>query len=182
MLYIMRHGKTDWNAVHKLQGRTDIPLNEDGRMMAREAGIKYSNLQFDKCYCSPLKRAKETAQIFLENKNTPIYTDDRLKEMCFGIYEGIQDVGSNGNNPIKILFTNPEKYITVEGGESLKQLYDRTGDFLKEVIIPKVNAGENILIVGHGAMNCSIIAQLRKTPLNNFWDGMTRNCELVKLI
>lgn len=38
MLYIMRHGKTDWNACHKLQGRTDIPLNDEGRMMAAEAG------------------------------------------------------------------------------------------------------------------------------------------------
>ena len=40
MLYIMRHGKTDWNACHKLQGRTDIPLNDEGRMMAAEAGKK----------------------------------------------------------------------------------------------------------------------------------------------
>lgn len=38
MLYIMRHGRTDWNVRHKLQGRTDIPLNDEGRMMAAEAG------------------------------------------------------------------------------------------------------------------------------------------------
>ena len=44
MLYIMRHGKTDWNACHKLQGRTDIPLNDEGRMMAAEAGEKYAVL------------------------------------------------------------------------------------------------------------------------------------------
>lgn len=37
MLYIMRHGKTDWNAVHRLQGSEDIPLNEEGRQMARDA-------------------------------------------------------------------------------------------------------------------------------------------------
>ena len=38
MLYIMRHGKTDWNAKYKLQGRTDIPLNDEGRQMAKRAG------------------------------------------------------------------------------------------------------------------------------------------------
>ena len=41
MLYIMRHGKTDWNEQHKLQGRTDIPLNDDGIKMAEAAALKY---------------------------------------------------------------------------------------------------------------------------------------------
>ena len=43
MLYIMRHGKTDWNADHLLQGHTDIPLNEEGRQMARDAREHYKN-------------------------------------------------------------------------------------------------------------------------------------------
>ena len=46
MLYIMRHGRTDWNVRHKLQGRTDIPLNDEGRMMAAEAGKQYSDILF----------------------------------------------------------------------------------------------------------------------------------------
>lgn len=81
MLYIMRHGKTDWNAVHRLQGSEDIPLNEEGRQMARDARKKYGDLRFDICYCSPLQRAQETAEIFLEGSGTPILTDDRLREM-----------------------------------------------------------------------------------------------------
>lgn len=91
MLYIMRHGKTDWNACHKLQGRTDIPLNDKGRMMAAEAGEKYADIHFDECYSSPLARAKETAEIFLKGRGVPVYTDDRLVEMGFGIYEGIEN-------------------------------------------------------------------------------------------
>ena len=65
MLYIIRHGKTDWNELHKLQGRTDIPLNENGRQMAREAGQRYKEVHFDICFCSPLVRAKETAELLL---------------------------------------------------------------------------------------------------------------------
>ncbi|MFR6562458.1 MAG: histidine phosphatase family protein [Eubacterium ventriosum] len=68
MLYIMRHGKTDWNAKHKLQGRTDIPLNEEGIQMAEQAKEKYKDVNFDICYCSPLVRAKQTAEIVLEAK------------------------------------------------------------------------------------------------------------------
>ena len=89
MLYIMRHGKTDWNAKHKLQGRTDIPLNEEGIQMAEQAKEKYKDVNFDICYCSPLVRAKQTAEIVLEGRNIPIVYDDRLMEMCFGVYEGL---------------------------------------------------------------------------------------------
>ena len=88
MLYIMRHGKTEWNELHKLQGRTDIPLNEEGRQMAKIAGEKYKDINFDVCYCSPLVRAKETAKLVLEGRNVPIIYDERLREMSFGIYEG----------------------------------------------------------------------------------------------
>ena len=65
MLYIIRHGKTDWNELHKLQGRTDIPLNESGRKMARDAGQRYKEINFDICFCSPLVRAMETAELLL---------------------------------------------------------------------------------------------------------------------
>ena len=75
-LYIMRHGKTDWNEKHKIQGRTDIPLNDEGRKMAAAAAEEYKDIHFDICFCSPLIRAKETAQIFLSARNIPIIYDD----------------------------------------------------------------------------------------------------------
>ena len=79
MLYIMRHGRTDWNVRHKLQGRTDIPLNEEGRRMAEKAGEEYRDVPLDICYSSPLVRARETAEIVLSGRNIPILTDDRLR-------------------------------------------------------------------------------------------------------
>ena len=102
MLYIMRHGKTDWNAKHKLQGRTDIPLNEEGIQMAEQAKEKYKDVNFDICYCSPLVRAKQTAEIVLEGRNIPIVYDDRLMEMCFGVYEGVTHPSQIEGSPIRI--------------------------------------------------------------------------------
>ena len=81
MLYIMRHGKTDWNLRHKLQGKTDIPLNDMGIKMAREAKERYKDVNFDICYCSPLMRARETAALVLDGRNIPVIIDDRLTEM-----------------------------------------------------------------------------------------------------
>ena len=88
MLYIMRHGKTEWNELRKLQGQTDIPLNEEGCLMAQAAHDKYINVHFDLCFSSPLKRAAQTAEILLNGRDVPIIADDRLKEMSFGEYEG----------------------------------------------------------------------------------------------
>ena len=51
----MRHGKTDWNAMRKLQGRTDIPLNEEGRQMAEHARTEYADIHFDICYCGTFR-------------------------------------------------------------------------------------------------------------------------------
>ena len=104
MLYIMRHGRTDWNAAHKLQGCSDIPLNNEGRQMAEEAHKKYKDLKFDVCYCSPLIRARETAEIFLRGTNVPIIEDKRLHEMSFGIYEGVEHVTDKPDCSVYTLF------------------------------------------------------------------------------
>ena len=182
MLYIMRHGKTDWNARHKLQGRTDIPLNEDGRMMAEKARKECMDVHFDVCYSSPLSRARETAQIVLKDRNIPIITDDRLLEMSFGIYEGVENSFQIPDCPINVLFHAPEKYITpVEGAESLKELFARTGEFLKEVIEPQLKQGKDILIMGHGAMNSSIICQVKMLSVDKFWSAGIDNCRLMRL-
>lgn len=183
MLYIMRHGLTEWNVEHKLQGRTDIPLSNEGRKMAENASAEYSNVHFDICYCSPLSRAKETAEILLCGRDIPIVTDERLIEMSFGVFEGTANCFSLTGSEISVLFSAPEKYITpVESGESLEDLFARTGEFLREVVMPQLDAGKDILIVGHGAMNSSIICQIRDIPVENFWSTGIENCRLLRLI
>ena len=117
MLYIMRHGRTDWNDAYKLQGRTDIPLNDAGRRMAQEAAQRYREVSFDVCFCSPLIRARETAEIFLKGRDTPILFDDRLKEMCFGVCEGSENVFENRDTPVYTLFKDPTHYVAPEGAE-----------------------------------------------------------------
>lgn len=120
MLYIMRHGRTDWNVRHKLQGRTDIPLNDEGRMMAAEAGKRYADIHFDICYSSPLERAKETAEIFLKGRNVPVYTDDRLVEMGFGVYEGIENSFAIDDCPINTLLRSLISMLQLKVGKALR--------------------------------------------------------------
>lgn len=182
MIYLMRHGQTDWNVLRKIQGRTDIALNEEGRQMAKEARTKYADISFDVCYCSPLVRAKETAEIFLEGRDTPIIFDDRLMEMSFGICEGEEHVLENPSSPLYPLFTDPVHYTAVEGAESLDELFARSGAFIDEMLLPAVSKGRNILIVSHGAVGCSIICRLKQIERSDFWNVLCKNCELVRIL
>ena len=183
MLYIMRHGRTVWNMENKLQGKTDVPLSEAGRPVVEQAAAAYRNTHIDVCYCSPLIRAVETAEIVLRGREIPIITDVRLEEMGFGICEGTTDFQDNPDNPIYPLFAAPETYrIPVEGGESLEDLYARTRVFLKEVIEPQLRQGKDILIVGHGVMNASIVCQIKDIPVKDFWSVKMKNAELVRLL
>lgn len=183
MLYIMRHGKTDWNELHKLQGRTDIPLNEDGRRMARAAHDEYMDIHFDLCFSSPLKRAKETARILFQGRNVPVKTDDRLMEMSFGEYEGSENYFQIPECPISVLFKDPASYTeSVGGAETFEELFARAESFLSGAVLPDVNKGKDILIVGHGALNSTIICLIKQLPLSEFWSNGIEQCKLLRLL
>ena len=182
MLYIMRHGRTDWNDRHKLQGRTDIPLNAEGRRMAENAAEEYRSVPLDVCWCSPLIRARETAEILLRGRDVPILTDDRLLELSFGSYEGLENSFSIPDCPVNVIFQAPEKYTaSVGGAETFDELFARTGAFLREVIDPLMEEGKDVLIVGHGVMNLSIISQVRNLPRKDFWSTGIENCKMIRL-
>ena len=85
-LYLIRHGETDWNKERKLQGKSDIELNTFGRTLARKTAKHLRDLSFDLAITSPLKRAKETAEILLEGREIPLLEDERLAEMGFWMF------------------------------------------------------------------------------------------------
>lgn len=148
-----------------------------------KAREEYADVHFDVCYCSPLIRARETAEIVLRGRNIPIIPDERLVEMSFGACEGMEYSFDKPGSPIADLFLHPEKYTEpVDGGESFEQLFARTGEFLREVAYPLVNAGKDVLIVGHGAMDSSIVCQVRNIPIADFWSAGIVNCKLMKLM
>ena len=181
-LYVIRHGQTDWNKEYKVQGHTDIPLNENGISMAKKAHDDYKDMRFDICYCSPLTRARQTAEYLLEGRDIDIIIDDRLQEVSFGDYEGNQKIFQYPNHPLHAFFKDPANYVTADSAESFDHLYARTGSFLEEHVYPHMDEDINILIVGHGAMNLSIINRIKNIPISNFWDNMQKNCEIMELL
>jgi len=127
-LYIVRHGETDWNKNKKIQGLTDIELNEKGIYQANKMKEKLLNVNFDICICSPLKRAVKTAQIIVDQK-CDIIVNEALLERCFGNYEGQNSKEAN----IDIFkIWNLKENCKDNGIESLRDLLERSDLFLKK--------------------------------------------------
>lgn len=180
-LYIIRHGETDWNKKRKFQGQSDIELNDRGRELARITGTALKDVKFDRIYSSPLKRAYETAELIRGERDIPIITDDRLKEMGFGIREGDSalKIMADESDPFHYFFTRPDLYQAPEGGESMEALCDRAAEFLRETIEEEEHQYNKVMIVAHGACNKAMMCHIRKHGIADFWKGnLQKNCSV----
>ena len=140
MIYLIRHGQTDWNVERKIQGQTDISLNSNGKQQAEEAANEIANLKIDRIISSDLSRAKETAEIINKKVGAEITYDKRLREVNYGDFEGIQ-IDKFTDKDWVIFNETPEKIK----GESRQQVYDRVKSFIDEI-----KDDENVLVVTHG--------------------------------
>ena len=142
-IYIVRHGKTDWNVKGLLQGATDIELNKEGIKQAKELVEKLDFSKIDICFCSPLKRTSQTAEILVGNKIKIIY-DSMIVERSFGDYEG----KPNNFDLIKEQW-NYKLNDSSHNIESLQDCLARAKKFLDK--IKKEYPNKTILIISHGS-------------------------------
>ena len=176
-LYIIRHGETDWNKQRRLQGQSDTELNEYGIKLAEITGKALKDVSFDHIFSSPLKRAYRTAEIIRGERTVPIVTDDRLKEIGFGINEGVNSELITAD--FHYFFDAPEKYVPAEGGETYEELCTRSRDFIESVLIPLSIKEPDavVLVTAHGALNKSMMIYLNHLQIKNMWDGVfQKNC------
>lgn len=159
MIYFIRHGETNYNKEKRLQGHLDIPLNETGIAQANEALEILKQYQFDEIYCSPLSRAKQTANIINSYLKIKISIDDRLKEICMGTLQGtlLSDLSEEDR---ELSFSHLEYF----GGESTEEFNLRVESFFKEI----ENSSKNILIVSHGGVFRTIYRYINKINSNEY--------------
>ena len=87
--YLVRHGQTEWNIEGKVQGKTDIALNETGLLQARLLAGALSDCGASCVYTSTLKRAGQTAEEIAEETGIPVIASGDLREADFGLWEGM---------------------------------------------------------------------------------------------
>lgn len=173
-VYLIRHGKTQWNLESRYQGANgDSPLLKDSY---REIELLASSLQripFEHAYTSPLKRAHVTAQALLNHLNPeiPLTIDSRLKEFNLGKMEGMhfEDVAAKWPEVLKNFRHHPDKYDeSLVEGESFLEVIARFRAAIEEYCRQYPNG--NILVISHGAALNAAINALIGTPLAHLKD------------
>ena len=169
-IYLARHCETDWNKRKIVQGRTNIPLNEEGIKQAMELGELLSDIEFDKCYVSPLIRTQQTASYITDLDKI---IDERIIERSFGDLEGVENIDFSIIGSIWNF--DKDEYNT----ESLIDVFQRTKDFVDELLNDSSN---NILIISHGGSLKGIHYNLIGYDDDTKFNFRLKNGEVVKYI
>lgn len=202
VLYITRHGKTILNTLDRVQGWADTPLTDEGRQVAVDLGkgLKKANISFKSIYSSDLGRAKETAQIITESlgvKNSKIIESDKLREACYGMYEGDlnknmmgrilkennmkdpKELTSLGMGMWKLSADTLSKIDELKIAESSDTIINRMTEELTDIAKETYkNGGGNVLVVGHG-MSISLFLDSIDSSLN--FEGHLPNASISKV-
>lgn len=179
-LLLVRHGVSEHNTSDVISGGTSNPnLSQAGVKQVEEVSKIIDNNKIDQVYASPLIRAKRTAQI-LTDFQKDIITDDRLKEMDFGSWEGqhAEELKVKCPDAFDDLGTINSKYTKyAKNGETFEQVADRVEEFLAE--IQPYSNDKTIMVVCHGFVIRSLIARWFKLKIE---DVMTvRNVSFTEL-
>ncbi|MFV0559592.1 MAG: histidine phosphatase family protein [Enterococcus sp.] len=172
MLYVTRHGETTWNAQSKVTGIANPPLTEKGRQQAATLAKKVANLEepITKIIYSPLQRARDTAHAVATYNNLPMTPDERLKEMDFGEFDGMDSrdaVFQQARLEFAVRFPN---------GESVMDMYRRIVPVLEECLADEENT---YLLVCHNALIRVINAYFHPMTNETFFQFYVENTELI---
>ena len=164
-VYLIRHGETNWNKEKRLQGRTDIPLNEEGLKQAQICAKALPKNKFTRVITSPLTRARQTAEAIANELALPIEVMEQFIERSFGVAEGKTD------DVIEELYPNNE----IPELEPLNELIGRIKEGLDN-IIQTSQKDSHIIIVAHGAVINRFVAHIAQQEL-----GQATNTSLTHL-
>ncbi|MGJ9458726.1 histidine phosphatase family protein [Oceanobacillus sp. CF4.6] len=167
---LIRHGTTAWNKELRAQGSSDIPLDEEGLMQAKQVAERLNSEKWNVIYSSDLSRARQTAEAIAIKTGIPVQVDSRLRELGGGLIEG----------------TTEEERIRKWGSEwrsldldmeTSESLIARGTSFMEDIMEKHEN--QKILIVSHGAFLRRLLKNI--VPHFNFEESL-KNTSVTSLV
>jgi broad specificity phosphatase PhoE len=168
-IVLVRHGETDWNRIHRFQGRSNLPLNQKGREQARALALALKDESLAAIYSSTLSRAMETARIIKAfHPSVPLFEEEGLMEMDLGEFDGMKAREWAVQYPeFRKAWQKAPASITMPGGESLGEVQARAMDALERITEP-YPPESTLLISSHNFVNLTILCHAEKIPLERF--------------
>ena len=155
-IYVARHGQTDANVAHRLQGTTDVPLNETGRRQAAELAARLAGVPLDTIYSSALSRSRQTAEAL--KGRAPLEALAWLNEQSLGAFEGLYRDGREPQREAEFERRRADPDDRLDGGESANQHFARVKAAVQT--IRDRHPRGSVLIVGHGGTNVKVLRAL----------------------
>ncbi|TKB09657.1 histidine phosphatase family protein [Desulforhopalus sp. IMCC35007] len=168
-LILIRHGETEWNRLHRFQGRSDIPLNPRGHKQAQALALALKNESITAMYSSPLRRAAETAfHIGRFHPTIPLIKESGLMEMDLGQFEGMKaQYWKDQYQEFRGAWEKNPATLPMPGGESLEEVQRRAVDTLRK-ISQSNPSNSTLLICSHNFVIVSLLCFAAKISLDQF--------------
>jgi len=168
VVLLARHGETLWNEMRLIQGRTDVALSDTGREQARALSAALASIPLSSIYCSPLVRARETANILATPHKIMPRVDEGFVEINFGEWEG------KTHSALRKQFQEQYERWLIDPGQVDVPRAERLNDVQARVIqsferIVMENEGKIATVVGHGGVNRALILSLMRANSGAFW-------------
>ena len=178
IIYLIRHGKTEWNNQFRYQGATDVPLNDEGRSQAERAALRFAGAGLDAVFSSPLQRARETAAETAGPAGMTVEVMPELTEINFGGWEGLtvpRIKERYGEELFQKWRANPLN-VQVPEGEEPELVWRRAIAAARKILQHK---GRKLAVFGHGAMFRVLFPALLAVPRSGlFWRARLDNCSI----
>lgn len=166
-IYLARHGETEWNAVRRVQGWTDIPLSAQGVAQAQALGDRLGRVPITAVYSSDLERAMETARPSAERHGLTVIPLEELREKRFGDWEGLTQTELERDYAELWHRYHNERDLNalVPNGETWPQVLSRMASALMMILRDHPGPEDAVLVVGHGGSGRVIILQALQAAL-----------------
>jgi probable phosphoglycerate mutase len=168
ILYCVRHGESEFNAEKRIQGQTNVDLSPLGRRQSAAVAEALAQVPIQAVFASPLARALNTAQPIAEEHGLAVQTDDRLKEIHAGIFQGLlwSDIEKLHPDEAKHWIAQQPDFV-IPGGESRRELMVRGKAAFESI---RETGFERVAVVAHGGVLTAALKALLQIPaeLNPF--------------
>ncbi|BAZ17683.1 phosphoglycerate mutase [Calothrix sp. NIES-4071] len=172
-LLLVRHGETEWNRQGRFQGQIDVPLNDNGRIQAKQAADFLKEVKIDFAVTSPMARPKETAEIILQSHpNVKLKYNTDLREISHGLWEGKfeKEIEQEYPGELERWRTIPAE-VQMPEGENLQEVSERSSAAWQSIIHEALSEERSIgLIVAHDATNKTLLCHILGLSSESFWN------------
>lgn len=175
-LIVVRHGQTDWNPIHRIQGLIDTDINSTGIRQMEDTALKLKDEKIDVIYTSTITRGYHSAEIVNTYHHVPVIKEEDLGELNQGEWQGhLVSENEQRSEEYRLWQRNP-MLVTPPGGVHIREFAGKVIAKIEDIL--KKHGGQTICLVSHEVTNAVLRCHFNKIDLSQIWDHCPANIDV----